>query len=439
MERIWIIIAAVAALAAFAVVLLDRLLRARRQHEEAAQLAQQEKRLDALAAQTDRLEHALAHGFSDSRNEMAQRQREQREEISRELKQMTDTLTKSLGEIGNANADHAARQNKMISESIIRMQESNEKKLDAMRETVDEKLTATLNQRLDSSFKTVSAQLESVNKSLGEMRQISSGVTDSVSNLNRVLTNVKARGTWAEVQLDGLLEQTIPNMYDRNVATGEDPNKRVEFAVRIPASDGSGNITYLPIDSKFPMEDYVRLCDAADRGDAEALEKARVELERRVRSEADQVKKYINVPKTTPFAILYLATEGLYSEITASRSGLPERLIDENIMLAGPMTITALLNSLSIGFKAVTINEKANEIREMLAAVKKQYDKFGGLLEKARKKIDEAGRTIDEATHRNTLIHKRLRSAEEMEREQADEILGITPGALEEDIEQEDV
>lgn len=239
------------------------------------------------------------------------------------------------------------------------MRESNEKKLEQMRVTVDEKLTSTLSQRLDSSFKTVSDRLESVYKSLGEMKELSNGVTANVTTLNRVLTNVKARGTWAEIQLGSILDQTIPGMYETNFTCVPNSKEKVEFAVRIPSSDGE-QTTYLPIDSKFPMEDYVRLCTAADSADAEALAAARKALESRVVNEARTISKYINVPLTTPFAIMYLATEGLYAEIASSRSGVPEKLRSEfNVMIAGPSTITALLNSLSLGFRAVAINEKA--------------------------------------------------------------------------------
>lgn len=421
---------AAAVLAAAAVVLLIVLYAAQRRAQanmrrDQEQIDRLEREFAALGEQSRQLIDALGREFSNSRNENARRFQEQRADTSRELKQMTDTLSRSLAEIRNDNAENARRQSQVLSDSVNNMMHSNEKKLEQMRATVDEKLTATLTERLDTSFQTVAAQLESVNKSLGEMRELSTGVTTNIHSLNRVLTNVKARGTWAEVQLEGLLEQTIPHMYDKNVATNRSSNKRVEFAVRIPESDGSGGFTYLPIDSKFPMEDYARLCDAADRGDAAAVEQCKKALEQRVKEEARAVREYIHVPDTTPFAILYLATEGLYAEITSSHSGLPEQLIRENIMLAGPMTITALLNSLSIGFRAVTINEKANEIRALLGAVKLQYEKFGGLLQKARKKIDEAGGTIDDALKRNTLISRKLKNADEIDAARAQELLGL--------------
>ena len=305
-------------------------------------------------------------------------------------------------------------QTRRLGAFMAEMQKSNEQKLDQMRQTVDEKLTGTLNTRLNASFQTVSQQLESVYKSLGEMQKLSSGVTESVNGLNRVLTNVKSRGTWAEVQLGNILDQTVPGMYDTNVATNPKYNGRVEFAVRIPAADGSGH-AWLPIDSKFPMEDYARLTAAAQAGDRQGMESAQKALEQRVRDEAKLVRQYISAPETTPFAVLYLATEGLYAQILGSRSGLAEKLQQQGILLAGPTTVTALLNALAMGFRTLAINRKATEVWQVLGAAKMQYEKFGDLLQKARKKVDEAGKVLDEADHRNQIIQKHLRRVETLD------------------------
>lgn len=305
-------------------------------------------------------------------------------------------------------------QTRRLGAFMAEMQKSNEQKLDQMRQTVDEKLTGTLNTRLNASFQTVSQQLESVYKSLGEMQKLSSGVTESVNGLNRVLTNVKSRGTWAEVQLGNILDQTVPGMYDTNVATNPKYNGRVEFAVRIPAADGSGH-AWLPIDSKFPMEDYARLTAAAQAGDRQGMESAQMALEQRVRDEAKLVRQYISAPETTPFAVLYLATEGLYAQILGSRSGLAEKLQQQGILLAGPTTVTALLNALAMGFRTLAINRKATEVWQVLGAAKMQYEKFGDLLQKARKKVDEAGKVLDEADHRNHIIQKHLRRVETLD------------------------
>lgn len=337
---------------------------------------------------------------------------------------MTEKIEATLKLLQEQNAVNAERQTKVIGEAIAKMQESNEKKLEEMRVTVDEKLTSTLTTRLDSSFKTVSEQLQNVYKSLGEMKELSQGVTTNVTSLNRILTNVKARGTWAEVQLESILDQTIPGLYVKNYSPNNNA-ERVEFAVRFPSNDPKGEDIYLPIDSKFPLEDYVRVCEAADVADAEALRSARKSLEDRVLAEAKEITKYICVPKTTPFVVLYLATEGLYAEIISSKSGIAEKLQAQNVMIAGPSTITALLNSFAMGFKAMAINEKADEVRKLLAAAKSQYDTFGNVLEKAKKKIDEAGKTLDEASHRNEIIRKKLRGVETIDSSEANGLLAL--------------
>ena len=337
-------------------------------------------------------------------------------------------LHEGLGMIREKQVETSARQTALITETIEKLQLSNEKKLEEMRTVVDEKLSATLSERLDSSFKTVSEQLNNVYKSLGEMKELSVGVTDNVTALNRVLTNVKARGTWAEVQLEAILDQTIPGMYVKNYSPNNSA-ERVEFAVCLPAGEDKKQTVYLPVDSKFPMEDYVRLCEAADKADAVALAAARKALEDRVLQEAKTVKKYIQVPQTTPYAVLYLATEGLYAEIAASKTGLMERIQHEyGVMIAGPSTVTALLNSFAMGFRTVAINEKANEIRLLLAAVKSQYENFAVLLDKAKKKVDEAGTTLESAQKRNSIIVKKLKGVEELDAGQAGELLQLPVG-----------
>lgn len=339
---------------------------------------------------------------------------------------ITSAVSESLGEMKTANAQQNEKIITMLTSSIDKMTEKNEKKLEEMRATVDEKLTSTLTQRLDSSFKTVSGQLEKLYTSLGEMKELSGGITQNVTSLNRVLTNVKARGTWAEYLLEGILDQTVPNMYLKNFKP-QGSKDFVEFAVKLPSGEDNKKITYLPIDSKFPMEDYARLCAAADSADAEAVAEARKALERRVLEEAKAVSKYISVPETTPFAIMYLATEGLYAEIASSKSGLFERIQNEfSVMIAGPTTITALLNSVAMGLRTMAVNEKANEIKDLLSAIKKQYETFDTVLSKVRKKIDEAGTSLDEATKRNELIQKKLKNIDAADSLAADNILGLT-------------
>ncbi|MCQ2479681.1 MAG: DNA recombination protein RmuC, partial [Clostridia bacterium] len=256
------------------------------------------ERLTEIKLQNEALSRGFSGEFERSRRENADFQHRVSNEMNRSYVHTTESISKlkdsnyeniirlnesissSLNQIKDSNAEQNEKQTRIIGEALSKMQESNEKRLDQMRATVDEKLNETLGSRLDSSFKTVSQQLENVYKSLGEMKELSNGVTTNVSSLNRVLTNVKARGTWAEVQLEGILDQTIPNMYVKNFASDSSSQKRVEFAVKFPSNDGSE--VYLPIDSKFPMEDYVRLCSAADSADADAVKAARKALEDRV-------------------------------------------------------------------------------------------------------------------------------------------------------------
>lgn len=400
--------------------------RDRAQREELAQkLNETQEKLNSISERTNQSIQNISFEINRQLGHINDELSKNRQQNSDSIIKLINEMKQQLGEIRELQTQTSQTQNQKIEEALEKIRVSNEQKLDEMRNVVDEKLTNTLTQRLDSSFKTVSEQLEHLHKALGEMNAMSGGITDSVSALNRVLTNVKARGTWAEVQLKGILDQTIPNMYVENYAPDEKSRERVEFAIKIPSTDGS-DPTYLPLDSKFPMEDYIRVCNAADLGDAEALNRAKKDLENRVLSEAKDIKKYIVVPKTTPFAIMYLASEGLYAEIASSQSGLPERLQSEyNIMIAGPTTITALLNSLSMGFKVAAINEKANEVRKILSAIKSQYDTFSGLLEKAKKKIDEAGRTIDTAQHRSSIIQKKLKAIETVSSQESDALLEI--------------
>ena len=395
----------------------------KKNNKEYAELLQRQQETEkSLERMWQNISQSFRNEFAASRQENLEQQRAQRQELTGVLNDMNVRLNK----LTKDNYEFNIRLTELISGKLTDLQTSNEKKLEQMRMTVDEKLNETLTKRLDSSFKAVSEQLENVYKSLGEMKILSTGVTDNVASLNRILTNVKARGTWAEVQLEGLLNETIPGMFDRNVMTNPASRNIVEFAVRIPSGDDKNVITYLPIDSKFPVEAYIRLCDAADRGDNAAVEFERKSLETTVLNQAKEVKKYINEPDTTPFAIMYLATEGLYSEIISSKNAIAERCQTEfGVMIAGPSTITALLNSLSVGFRAMAINEKAKEVRTLLAAAKVQYDKFGVVLDKARKKIDEAGRSLEEAQDRNRIIQKKLKGVEAIDTDDATVLLGL--------------
>lgn len=366
---------------------------------------------------TDSREH-----LEESERRLRDEVRSTRQEISGALKEMNQTITEGQKESLKVSGEHQEKLNATLTTAVRGLQESNEKKLDQMRETVDEKLQSTLTKRLDSSFKTVGEQLQSVYKSLGEMKELASGVSD----LQRVLTNVKARGTWAEVQLGNILEQTLTaEQYAQNVSIRGN-RELVEFAVKIPSRDEDGTYIWLPIDSKFPQEDYARLVDAAEKADKEAAEAATKALERTIRNEAKTIADlYIDVPKTTDFAIMFLPTEGLYAEVLR-RPGLAEELQNKyRIMICGPTTITAFLNTLRIGFRTVALDKRAAEVWKVLGAVKTQYDKFEGLLEKAKKKVDEAGNVLDDARHRNSIILKNLRNVEGVEAAEADDLLAL--------------
>ncbi len=373
----------------------------------AIRLTEQEKQLNTLFTKTDDLKRTVGDEFSRNRQETSER-----------LKEVNELVR----EIQATNYKQNEKIVATLTESVEKLQQSNEKKLDQMRETVDEKLTSTLTKRLDSSFKVVGEQLENVHKSLGEMKELAGGVSD----LQRVLTNVKARGTWAEVQLGNILEQTLTaDQYACNVSTKED-GKRVEFAIKIPSKQDDDSFIWLPIDSKFPQEDYIRLSEAAERADKDGVEAAAKALERRVKEEAKTISDlYINVPHTTNFAILFLATEGLYAEVLR-RPGLCEELQTKyKIMVCGPTTITAFLNTLRMGFRTIALDKRAADVWKVLGAAKAQYDTFETVLAKAKKKIEEAGTTLDAATHRNSIIQKNLRSVETLEASQAQEILGL--------------
>lgn len=388
------------------------------------------------------IETYIADEFSRSRKETSESLNSRLSEINaliREIQQintrqsekLSTTLTKNIDSLLESNEKKLdqmrqanIRQNEHINETLTKsltaLQENNEKKLEQMRMTVDEKLTDTLSKRLDSSFKAVGEQLKSVYESLGEMRKI----TGDVTALQRVLTNVKARGTWAEVQLGNILEQTLTkDQYDCNVSTKND-TKRVEFAVKIPSREKDGETVWLPIDSKFPQEDYIRICEAAEKADKEALEAAQKALEQNIKNQAKTIAElYINVPKTTDFAIMFLATEGLYSEVLR-RPGLCEEIQNKyRIMICGPTTITAFLNTLNVGFRTIALNKKTAEIQKTLSAVSSQYDLFESLLAKAKKKIDEAGSSIEAAQKRNTTIQRKLHNVDKMDADEAEALL----------------
>ncbi|MDR1409804.1 MAG: DNA recombination protein RmuC [Oscillospiraceae bacterium] len=385
----------------------------------------------ALEARVQSLAEQISREFLQSRQENAGTQalsrKEQsdallamRQELAREMDGVKQGLSKALDSLFTQSREQADAQSRSVRESVRQMQENNEKKLEQMRTTVDEKLSATLNERLGASFKQVSEQLTSVYTALGEMKSVGEGV----SGLQRLLTNVSVRGAWAETQLENILSQTLPGHFERQFALDGHSSQRVDFAVRIPSSDGT--TIYLPVDSKFPREDYEGLCRESETGNAAGVEAYRRRLVARVRQEAQSIaEKYIQPPKTTPYAILYLPTEGLFAELC--RSGAMDEIQDScHVLLAGPTTITALLNAVSAGFRAVAINQKANEIQRILAAAKVQFGKFGEILEKAEKQIRTAGETLYSArTTRLNAVDRELRGIEQLDAGESARLLGI--------------
>jgi DNA recombination protein RmuC len=339
------------------------------------------------------------------------------------LRRFSDTLAEQLRLLSEANERRQGEMRLAVETRLAALQDGNEKKLEQMRATVDEKLHATLEQRLGESFKQVADRLEQVHKGLGEMQSLAR----DVGSLNRVLTNVKTRGVFGEVQLAGLLEQVFtPEQYATNVATVPGSSERVEFAIRLPGRGGAGEGAplWLPIDAKFPREDYERLLDAHERADAPAMEGFAKAIETRLKLEAKTIRdKYLAPPHTTDFAILFLPTEGLYAE-ALRRPGLSEALQREHkVMLAGPTTLLATLNSLQMGFRTLALEQRSAEVWEVLGAVKTEFGKFGEVLAKTRKKLEEASNTIDAAETRTRAMVRQLKTVEALPEARAAELL----------------
>lgn len=330
-------------------------------------------------------------------------------QLKNQLSMIQETIAQQLAGLAQASQLQAEQVRATLNERLTAIQTDNAAKLEEMRRTVDEKLHATLEQRLGQSFQLVSERLEQVHRGLGEMQTLAAGVGD----LKRVLTNVKARGTWGEVQLLTLIEQMLtPEQYGRNIATRPGSNERVEVAIRLPGTSGERPV-WLPIDAKFPVEDYQRLLDAHDRADAEGVEAAARALEARLKAEARTIReKYVEPPFTTDFAVLYLPTEGLYAE-ALRRPGLAETLQrEQRVVLAGPTNLAALLNSLQMGFRTLAIEKRASEVWQVLGQVKTEFGKFGEVIEATKKKLDEARNRFDQVGTRTRAIERKLRDVE---------------------------
>ena len=400
--------------------------------------------LTPIITETQRLERSLRDEIARNRLEIATSLKS----VGDSLNQQLATTLKTFGEMNLASITdigHAQRvQLTSVVEQLTRVAESNEKRLDVirltieqklqqiqvdnakqldqMRATVDEKLQGTLENRLGAAFKQVSERLEAVSRGLGEMQTLATGVGD----LKKVLTNVKTRGTWGEVQLGAMLEQVLtPDQYATNVAV-RDGAQRVEFAVKLPGrGESAEQIVWLPIDAKFPVEDYQRLIDAQERADAPAADDASKQLDLRIRAcAADICQKYIAPPFTTDFGILFLPTEGLFAEVIR-RPGLSEFVQREcRVVIAGPTTLWSILNSLQLGFRTLAIQKRSSEVWELLSAVKTEWSRYGEVLARVQKKLQEASNTIDDAALRARAVGRKLKQVQELPAEQAELMLG---------------
>ncbi len=348
-------------------------------------------------------------------------QREGREEAATSQMRFGVGLIDRMSGVASASERQIVELRNMVEERLLSLQNDNAKKLDEMRLTVDEKLHQTLETRLAQSFKQVSERLEQVHRGLGEMQTLAIGVGD----LKRVLTNVKTRGNWGEVQLGGLLEDLLaPGQFERQVEIRKGSGERVDFAIRLPGRHADAGTLYLPIDAKFPQEDYQRLLDAQERADVGAIEEHSKLLEARIKAQAKSIHdKYIEAPHTTDFAILFLPTEGLYAEVLR-RPALAETLQREfRVMVAGPTTLAALLNSLQMGFRTLAIEQRSAEVWALLGAVKSDFGKFGVMLARTRERLEQATKTIGDAEHRSKQIERTLKGVESLPPTEAEALL----------------
>lgn len=401
-----------------------------------------------LASMRDIIEQKLTSVQDDNNKKLEQIRQEStasaqkaREEVSESLKSFNDSVLKGmtnmsdsqqkqmelfsgqLGKLTESNQQQFDVLKNTVELKLKAIQDDNTKQLDQMRATVDEKLQGTLEKRLGESFKLVSERLEQVYKGLGEMQTLATGVGD----LKKVLTNVKTRGTWGEVQLGAMLEQVLTaEQFEKNVAT-KNTNERVEYGIKLPGkAEDRDDIVWLPIDAKFPVEDYQRLMDAQEKADITLADIAIKELENRIKQCASDISnKYINPPKTTDFAILYLPTEGLFAEVIR-RTNLIEQVQREyRVVIAGPTTLWSILNSLQLGFRTLAIQKRSSEVWNLLAAVKTEWTKYGEVLDKVQKKIQEASNTIESAQTRTRAIGRKLRNVQELPANQVESVLRL--------------
>lgn len=367
----------------------------------------------ALINEFEKLDRSFRDEISRNRKETSDNAKSDRLELSNAIKLFGEQLNNQLTQLIQTNEIKFDKLQEKVGTQLKEIQDKNEKKLEEMRQTVDEKLHETLEKRLGESFKLVSDRLEQVYKGLGDMQELARGVGD----LKNVLTNVKTRGGWGEIQLENLIDQILTQeQYEKNVSTKKGSNDKVEIAIKLPGRDLSkSEIVWLPIDAKFPIEDYQRLLDAQDLANIVAINEANKAIETRIKGEAKKIaEKYLDPPHTTDFAIMFLPIEGLYAEVLR-RPGLAEFLQREyRVVVSGPTTLAALLNSLQMGFRTLAIEKRSSEVWKILSSVKNEFGKFGDLLDKTQKKLQEASNTIDDASKATRKIEKQLNKVEEL-------------------------
>ncbi len=374
--------------------------------------ATQEAQLQELASRVESLGKDV-NALKEVSNALSGVQEKRLETLSTQIQLTLDSVKKDMGErltqMTQTAEQSAERVRNTLNEQLASIQKDNAEKLEQMRKTVDDKLHATLEERLGQSFKLVTDKLEAVHRGLGEMQNLASGVGD----LKRVLTNVKTRGTWGEFQLEALIEQIFtPEQYEKNIITRPGATERVEIAIRLPGRDGDQPV-WLPIDAKFPIEDYQRLLDAQEQADTAMVEEAAKSLESRIRGEAKKIKeKYIEPPHTTDFAVMYLPTEGLYAEVLR-RPGLAESLQrDHRVVVTGPTNTAAMLNSLQMGFRTLAIEKRSSEVWALLGGVKTEFEKFGGVIAETEKKLQEAANKFTAVGVRTRAIQRKLKDVQ---------------------------
>jgi DNA recombination protein RmuC len=383
--------------------------------------AAQSQRIDGFGARLTEFSTRTDQRLDVLREALTEDARKARSEGADLQQRFADTLGQRLAELTQRNEQRIGEMRATLESQLKALQADNTAKLEQMRATVDEKLQSTLNARLDASFKIVSERLEQVQRGLGEMQQLATGVGD----LKRVLANVKDRGGWGEVQLDNILEQTLTqDQYQRSVRVRPGSSETVDFAIRLPGRTDDDTPVWLPVDAKFPREDYERLIDAQDKGDADAIKGCSLQLERAIRTQAKSIsEKYVIPPHTTDFAVMFLPTEGLYAE-TIRRAGLVDLLQREHrVVLAGPTTFTALLNSLQMGFRTLAIEKRSSEVWKILSAVKGEFGKFATVLERASGQLDTVQNSIKAAGVRTRAIERQLKGVETLPDAEAPKLL----------------